>query len=72
MGAAILLVEDDVMISDIIKYNLTREGHNVTCSADGQEGLSLALEGSFDLLLLDVMLPGMDGFENCRRVREQS
>lgn len=49
-----------------------REGYEVITAYDGMEGLKFALEDGVDLILLDVMLPGMDGFEICRRVREKS
>lgn len=68
----ILIIEDEMSISDIIKFNLKKEGYAVDTAYDGQEGLNKALEGSCDLILLDVMLPIMDGFEICKRVREQS
>lgn len=68
----ILIIEDEMSISDIIKFNLKKEGYTVDTAYDGQEGLNKALEGSCDLILLDVMLPIMDGFEICKRVREQS
>ncbi len=70
--AKILVVEDEKAIADIVAFNLTREGYEVLTAYDGLEGLSLALEAGVDLILLDVMLPGMDGFEICRRVREKS
>ena len=68
----ILIVEDEVSISDIIKFNLTKEGYAVETAYDGKDGLEKALHCGCDLILLDVMLPYMDGFEVCRRVREVS
>ena len=68
----ILIVEDEKAISDIIKFNLTKEGFEADTAYDGQDGLEKALAGNPDLILLDVMLPLMDGFEVCKRVRESS
>ena len=70
--AKILVVEDEKTIADIVAFNLTREGYEVLTAYDGIEGLRLGLEGGADLILLDVMLPGLDGFEICRRVRAKS
>ncbi len=67
----ILIVEDEKPISEILEYTMLREGYDAVCSFDGAEALQLALDGNFDLILLDVMLPGLDGFEVCRRVREK-
>lgn len=72
MQRLILIVEDEKAIVDILKFNLEREGYKVISAADGEEGLSLALSKSPDLILLDVMLPKMDGYDVCRRVREKS
>ena len=68
----ILIIEDETSISDIIKFNLEKEGYRVDTAYDGQNGLRKALEEAPDLILLDVMLPLMDGFEVCKRVRETS
>lgn len=68
----VLIIEDEKSISDIVKFNLTKEGFDVLTAYDGQEGLSLALKSDPDLVLLDVMLPTMDGFEVCRKLREKS
>lgn len=72
MAKKILIVEDEKDIANIIEFNLQRAGFETMETGDGNEGLRMALEQSPDLILLDVMLPGMDGFEICRRVREQS
>ena len=66
----ILVVEDEKSISDIIKYNLEKEGFDVTPAYDGEEALKLVKEKDPDLILLDVMLPKVDGFSVCRQVRE--
>lgn len=68
----ILVIEDEKPISDIIKFNLEKEGFEVVPVYDGIEGLSLATSVDFDLILLDIMLPGMDGFEICKKIRESS
>ena len=66
----ILVVEDDPSINDVVSTALRFQGHSVIQSADGHAGLDLAIEGGVDLIVLDVMLPGIDGFEVCRRLRE--
>ncbi len=68
----VLIVEDEQAIMDILKFNFTKEGYHVVESMDGEAGLSLALSENPDLILLDVMLPKMDGFEVCKKVREKS
>ncbi|MBN2171778.1 MAG: response regulator [Candidatus Krumholzibacteriota bacterium] len=68
----ILVVEDEADILEVIQYNLEREGYAVTTSADGGEALRMARSESPDLLLLDLMLPGMDGLEVCRRLKEDT
>jgi two-component system response regulator MtrA len=68
----ILLVEDDQAISEITARGLEQEGFQVTTQADGRQSLVLALRDEFDLILLDVMLPSLDGFEVCRQVRTRS
>lgn len=68
----ILIIEDEKAISDIIKFNLVKEGFEAETAYDGQDGLDKAMAGTPDLILLDVMLPVMDGFEVCKRVRESS
>ncbi len=67
----ILIIEDDVSILRGLKDNLTFEGYRVHTSTDGQEGLKLALNKHIDLLLLDIMLPGMNGYEICRRLKKE-
>jgi len=69
MPERVLIVEDEPAISDIVAFNLRRAGYDVMTATDGEGGLRLALEGKPDLVLLDVMLPGLDGFEICRRIR---
>jgi DNA-binding response OmpR family regulator len=65
----ILVVEDEPRMAELLRQGLTEEGHAIVVARDGREGLSLAESASFDLLLLDVMLPGADGFTIVRRVR---
>lgn len=71
MSRSILVVDDEKNIVDILRFNLEREGYTVSCAYDGKEGLRLAREAAPDLILLDVMLPYMDGFEVCRSLREE-
>lgn len=66
----VLIIEDEKAISDIIRFNLTKEGFDVEVAYDGQDGLDKAVRIEPDLILLDVMLPLMDGFQVCKRVRE--
>lgn len=68
----ILVVEDEKSISDIIKYNLTKEGYSIETAFDGEEGLKKVFETNPDLILLDIMLPKLDGFQICKKVRESS
>ena len=69
--ANILIIEDDADIAAIERDYLSLAGYDVTIEPDGTRGLQAALTGSFDLLLLDLMLPDTDGFTICRPVREQ-
>ena len=70
MRASILIIEDDPDIVELLQYNLEREGHRVLSSKNGEEGLSRARARKPDLVLLDLMLPGMDGLEVCRRLKQ--
>ena len=65
----ILIVEDEVRIADFLQRGLRAEGHFCVVANDGEQGLSLALDGDFDLLLLDLMLPGIHGHEVCQQLR---
>lgn len=65
----ILIVEDEVRIADFLQRGLRAEGHFCVVANDGKAGLSLALDGDFDLLLLDLMLPGMHGRDICQHLR---
>jgi len=65
----ILIVEDEVRIADFLQRGLRAEGHFCVVANDGEAGLALALEGDFDLLLLDLMLPGLHGRDICQQLR---
>lgn len=65
----ILMVEDETSISDFIKGELEYEGYSVCIKEDGREGLEEALKNEYDLIILDIMLPSMNGFEICRRIK---
>lgn len=69
MAAKILVVDDDPSALKLIGYALRREGYDVTTAADGMEALTLVRHEHFDLIILDIMMPGMDGYEVCRRLR---
>lgn len=71
MSARVLLVEDEADIAEILTDLLMSEGHDVESVHDGKLGLARAMEGDFDMLILDVMLPGMNGFEICQAIRKQ-
>ncbi|MCI1642692.1 MAG: response regulator transcription factor [Actinomyces sp.] len=69
---AILVIEDEDSYREPLAFNLRRDGFEVGEAADGERGLELALAGRYDLVLLDLMLPGMSGTEVCRRLRQSS
>ena len=68
--AKILIIEDDPVIADVESDFLEIAGYEVTISNDGHEGLKKALGGEFDLIILDIMLPGVDGFSICKQIRK--
>ena len=68
----ILVVDDEKTLVKGMKFNLENEGHEVECAYDGAAALDLAREGRFDLIILDVMMPEMDGIEACMKIREFS
>ena len=68
----ILIVDDDDELSGMLSELLVREGYRVDTQNDGRRGLAAALNGGYDLLVLDVMLPGIDGFEILKRIRRES
>ncbi|HWO61729.1 MAG TPA: response regulator transcription factor [Umezawaea sp.] len=67
--ARVLLIEDDQAVRNALEFALRRHGHQVSAAASGEDGLVLVREEVPDIVVLDVMLPGVDGFEVCRRVR---
>lgn len=69
MAERVLVVDDERPIADILKFNLEREGFVVDVAYDGQEALAKARETPFNLVILDIMLPRMDGFTVCREIR---
>ena len=71
MERLILIVDDEAPIVEILKYNLTKSGYRVIVAYDGEEGYYAAINQKPDLILLDVMLPKMDGFEVLRKIREK-
>ena len=71
MAKTILVVEDEVSIATLLKYNLEQAGFNVLLAHDGKIGLQVALKESPDLLILDLMLPALDGMEICKELRSQ-
>ncbi len=70
MERTILIVDDETPIVDMLKFNLQKAGYKTVAAYDGRTGLEYALTKKPDLILLDVMLPKMDGFEVCRKIRE--
>ena len=71
MNEKILVIEDDPATSRLVDYALRHEGYQVTTAANGLAGMRKVQEEKPDLLILDVMLPGMDGFEVCHRLRSE-
>lgn len=72
MAEKILIIEDEINIARMIKLELEREGYLCTCVHNGEEGLAVALSGGYDLVLLDIMLPKMDGITLLKNLRQQS
>ena len=72
MGKRILIIEDEAALAALLTDYLTADGFSVEARTDGPSGLEAARGGGFDLVLLDLMLPGMDGFEVCRRLRQEA
>ena len=70
--AKILVVDDEQVLVKGIKFNLQHEGYQVETGSDGEQAVELAREGSFDLIILDLMMPKMDGLQACMRIREFS
>ena len=72
MAKKVLVVDDEKLIVKGIRFSLEQDGMEVDCAYDGQEALDLALANHYDMILLDVMLPKLDGFEVCQSIREYS
>jgi len=72
MGAHILLVEDEAKLARFVELELMHEGYTVSKSGNGREALAMAAEGNFDLILLDIMLPGLNGLEVLRRLGQDN
>lgn len=70
-SAKVLVVEDDATLRGVLEYNLKKEGHSVVAAADGAEALDVARREKPDLIVLDIMLPKMSGFEVCRILRKE-
>jgi DNA-binding response OmpR family regulator len=70
--STIVLVEDETILAETLRYNLEREGYQVLTASDGVQGLDLARSSQPDLVILDVMLPRLDGFSVCRMLRRES
>lgn len=68
----ILIVEDEKNIAQVLQYNIIKSGYDAEIAGDGGVGLVRALSGEFDLILLDIMLPVMNGFEVCEQIRQRS
>ena len=71
-GKRVLVVDDEKLIVKGIRFSLEQDGMKVDCAYDGEEALKLARENSYDMILLDVMLPKCDGFQVCQQIREFS
>lgn len=72
MGKKVLVVDDEKLIVKGIRFSLEQDGMEVDCAYDGEEALEKAKSNAYDMILLDVMLPKMDGFEVCQQIREFS
>ncbi|URN94494.1 MAG: response regulator transcription factor [Candidatus Pristimantibacillus lignocellulolyticus] len=72
MSNKILVIEDEPTLSRLLSYNLIQEGYDTTVIEHGGDGLQAALQGNFDLIILDIMLPGMNGFEILNRLHQNN
>ncbi|NBT13573.1 MAG: response regulator, partial [Planctomycetia bacterium] len=68
-GHSVLVVDDEEDLLELVRYNLTREGYRVTCVGTGEDALKSARKQPPDLIVLDLMLPAVDGLEVCRRLK---
>ena len=64
----VILIEDEVKLARFVELELRYEGYDVTVCHDGREGLQMVTDGNYDMILLDLMLPGMDGYQVCAEV----
>ena len=72
MAKKVLVVDDEKLIGKGIRFSLEQDGMEVDCAYDGEEALNMAKANEYDMILLDIMLPKMDGFEVCQAIREFS
>ena len=72
MAKKVLVVDDEKLIVKGIRFSLEQDGMDVDCAYDGEEALAMARANEYDMILLDIMLPKMDGFEVCQAIREFS
>jgi len=72
MRETILIIDDDIDLANILRINMEREGYRAVVASGGLEGLQRAYSTQPDLVILDIMMPGMDGWETCQRLREMS
>src|SRR5690349_3189568 len=66
---SILIIDDEKDLIELVRYNLEKEGYDAIAASDGQTGVEIAQRHKLDLIVLDLMMPGMDGLEVCRRLR---
>jgi len=69
--ASILIIEDEKQMADFIKLELTHENYNTEICYDGESGLNKAIQNDYDIILLDIMIPKINGFEVCRKIRKE-
>jgi len=67
----LLVVEDEARMAELLRKGLTEEGHTVVCASDGSEGLELARDYEFDVIILDIMMPKLDGYDLAQRLRRE-
>ncbi|MED9946698.1 MAG: response regulator, partial [Peptacetobacter hiranonis] len=72
MNSSILVIEDDASIQDLITEFLSAEGYNVDAANDGVEGIQKFKENNYDLIILDIMMPNLDGYGVCKMIRKTS
>lgn len=71
MAYTVLAIDDTKRILDIVKYFLENEGYKVKVASDGESGFQIAMEGGVDLILLDIMMPGVDGYAICEKLKKE-